>query len=172
MRWEELLDQLEGQWVELNRESRAEEIADLQEAEAATLTLASRFLGAHGQVLTLKLRQGDEVTGKVLQVGMDWILLDVIGRQTLIPFHGIALIYRLSPGGGELKGIARRISAQYIIREFARRNVLAHITYVGGSVQGHIVSAARDHLDISAQGGRQSVVWDAVILLSEARLGY
>lgn len=166
MRWDELLDQLEGQWLELTRDRSDQEIADYREAEAATLLASSRLLGSMDRQIRIQLLNGVTVSGIVIDVGADWCLIQERGRQYLVPFHGIATLQGLTAGGGELGVLAKKLKANYIVREFSRRSIPVHIVLMSGTATGPLLAAHADHLDVMAQQGKLTVFWQACLALA------
>lgn len=167
MQWEELLDQLEGQWDVLQEQARVAEIADLRDAEAGGLTWASRIHGSD-QELELRLRLGEVVRGRVSRVGVDWILVRDSTQRWLIPFHAIASIRGLGSGGVELRGIAARLTARTVLREMAESGTPIRLKAGGQELEGRLSLVARDHLELRVRHTQLVVIWEAVAFVQQS----
>src|ERR687890_894651 len=85
MRWEQLFADLEAQLVEQQAAEEQVEDASRARAEYGRLLLADRVRGSLGQPVSLRCRGAGELGGRLVDVGVDWLLLvDEQGREVLV----------------------------------------------------------------------------------------
>jgi hypothetical protein len=85
MRWQQLFGDLEARFAAaVTADERAED-ASRTRAEVGRVRLADRLRGALGEELGVRCRGAGEVSGRLVDVGPDWLLLrDVQGRELLV----------------------------------------------------------------------------------------
>lgn len=184
MRWDDLFGDLAAQWdAELRRELDAE-VADRTRRERALVGLYERLAAAGEEVVTVALRSGARVTGRVVDVGDGWLLLRAVGGgplagPVLVPFAGVMAVTGLSPRvGGTAMG--RRFGLGYALRGLSRdRSVVLLTDLTGSVVTGTIDAVGLDVLELSEHAadvprraenvtGRRLVPFAAVVLLRPA----
>jgi len=121
MRWEDLFADLEGQAESWERAERDAEVADRTRSEVGQLTLMSRLRSNQGREVSLRLTAGASVSGTLLRLGADWLLLGC-PHETVVPVVGIATVSDLpwgavSPAGVEAVG--SRLTLSSVFRAFA-----------------------------------------------------
>jgi hypothetical protein len=97
MRWDDLFADLAAQWEAETRRELDAEVADRTRRERARVGLHERLAAAGQQVVTVALRSGARVTGRVVDVGDGWLLLraEAGGPLTgplLVPFAGVMAV--------------------------------------------------------------------------------
>jgi len=152
MRWEQLFTDLEGQ---LEAEQRAVvdgDVADLVRAERARLTLPDRLRAHVGEQLTWSMGAGEtSVTGELLDVGVDWVLLRARRGEMLIPLAAVHYVTGLSraatPSTGE---VARRLGLTVLLRGLSRDRAAVRVRLRSGEeMTGTIDRVGADHLDLA-----------------------
>ena len=97
MRWEGLFEDLETQWAAEERRDLDAEIADRTRAERSRVELAERYAASRGNTLTLALVTGSGCTGRLTDIGANWVLLrDATGREMLVATRQVVSVLGLS----------------------------------------------------------------------------
>src|SRR3954449_9754412 len=144
MRWEQLFADLEAQAAEqeaaaeqaeeasraraaygrLRRAGERAEEASRARAEYGRLRLADRLRGAAGQRLSLSCRGAGELSGRLVDVGVDWLLLvDTQARELLVAADAVTAVAGLvavTAPAGEQGEVARRLDLRRALRGLAR----------------------------------------------------
>ena len=152
MRWERLFADLEAR-LEAEEHAGAEaEVADLVRAERARLAIRDRLQAHVGEPLTWSFVTGDPaLTGQLLDVGADWVLVGAANGELLIPISAVQSIAGLSrftaPEAGE---VARRLGIGVILRGLSRDRALVRVRLRGDQrVIGTIDRVGADHFDVA-----------------------
>lgn len=150
MRWEELFADLEGQLAAVDAAELAGEVADRTRREWAALTLRDRV--PRGGQLRVLLLGGGHVEGTVLDVGVDWLLLEEAGRrELLVSTAGVVSI----AGTGSRSEVAdseveRRLDLRWALRGIARNRSEVQLLLRDGSARsGTIDRVGADHLELA-----------------------
>jgi hypothetical protein len=159
MRWDDLFDDLEAQADFLVRSERDAEVADRTRAEIGQTTLVSRLRSSAGRRLSLRLTGGAAVSGVVVRLGVDWLLLSC-PREVVVPVAGVATVTDLpwdsmSPHGVE--PVASRLTLSSVLRAIAVDR--AHITVLlsdQSTVSGTPDRVGRDFVDLAVHAGDES----------------
>lgn len=151
MRWDALFADLEAEVEEARRLEHEAEVADQARAEYAAVRLTDRVRAHHGQALICRLVDGQRLEGRVLDVGPQWVLLQVARRQVVVPLTAIAgidgLTHSAAPPEGEVE---RRIGLAVVFRGLAVRRVPVCLALAGGGqLPGTVDRVGADHLDLA-----------------------
>ncbi len=178
MRWQRLFADLEAQAEAEERLDGAARTAELQRAEMASISHADRLRAARNLTLTLALRDGSRVSGTLQEVADEWLLLQVDGRETVVPCAAVDAIDGLPVRASQGGGVAARLSLGHVLRGLARDRAAVVVRTRGGSHSGRIARVGRDHLDLDAlapedaygrvPGRSSSVLFAAVVCVSAA----
>src|SRR4051812_701873 len=76
MRWQQLFADLQAQMEEAEAAEERSESASRARAEIGAVRLAERLRGAQGAFLALGCGGAGRVTGRLVEVGADWLLLE------------------------------------------------------------------------------------------------
>lgn len=149
MRWDRLLEDLEGQ---LSQESLAQRDADVVErirAERSRITLGDRLL-AHRGPLHVVLRLGRLLVGDVVQAGAGWILVqDGAQGPVLVPVGAIIEVDGLGWASGE-SSVSAQLGIGHPLRALARDRAVVEIEDVlGRSLVGTIDAVGADALQVA-----------------------
>ena len=159
MRWERLFDDLQAQMDAEGQRDLELEVSDRTRRERAQVGLHERLIAHRGLGVELRLAAGVRVSGKVVDAGSDWLLVDdhsgqgVHGdRGSLVPFGAIVTINGLGVRAAAGSGVAtaKRFGLGYALRGLSRDRSVVSLTDIGGSVTtGTIDAVGADALDLS-----------------------
>ncbi|MBD8080711.1 hypothetical protein [Cellulosimicrobium arenosum] len=172
MRWEALFDDLAAQLVAAERADRDVAVADLTRAEHATITFAERLRDTR-DVVTLELRDGSRVSGRLHDLGTGWLLLTDATRQhvvltsAVVTVQGLARTARPAPGPrGDGYGVG------HVLRALMRDRRPVQVSTLAGVHPGWIARVGKDHLDLEVAPGQshgtRTVPFAALVCVSES----
>jgi hypothetical protein len=154
MRWELLFADLEARLVEQEAAAEQAEQASRSRAEYGQVRLADRLRGATGQELALTCRGAGELGGRLLDVGVDWLLLvDPQGREVVVAtgaVGAVAGLVALTAPGGPDGAVARRLDLRRALRGLARDRASVSCHLAEGTVlTGTIDRVGADFLELA-----------------------
>lgn len=156
MRWQQLFDDLEGQYDAARAAELAGEVAERTRREVARLLLVDRLRAAEGAPLAVTIPGAGVVRGRLLDAGVDWLLLDEGGgREALVPLQAVlgvtgAGLRSAAPDDGP---VAKRLDLRWALRGLARSRAGVALGLLDGSVvTGTLDRVAADHLDLAEHG--------------------
>lgn len=155
MRWEALFADLAGQWDAVQRADDDARIADLTELEMGRVHLADRLRARRAEHVTVRLLDGHEVGGRVLDAAPDWVLLGAGERRWLVPRQGIAAAWPLSVAAPQAGVVESRLGIAHVLRAIAREGATVHVRTVAGGYRGRLVRVGADHIDVAVEGARR-----------------
>ncbi len=152
MRWEGLFADLEGQLAAEQRRELDDEVAERTRRERALVTLHGRLAASVGAHLKLGLTGGVDLSGTLLDVGAEWLLLrsDTRGREVVVPVAAVSTITGLGQHA-EAGRSARRFTLGYALRALSRDRATVAVLVSGGgpALVGTIDTVGADHLDLA-----------------------
>lgn len=168
MRWEALFEDLERQFTQAERVAEDEEVVELAEAEQAQVALADRLRARLGQEVSLRLRDGSDVHGTVVDAAVQWLLIADAGRRALIPMSAVVGARALAYAAPEAPVVERRLRLTHVLRALAREEAVVVVRTTAGDYRGRIVRVAADHaeLDTGGLGGVALVLEHVVAVLT------
>ena len=153
MRWEALFADLQGQWEAEQRAEDDARIADLAELEMGRTLLADRIRARSAATVSLRLTDGSELVGVVLDAAATWVLVRCGERRCLVPLDAVAAAWPLgpvAPGPGTVEG---RLGVAHVLRAIAREGATVRLRAAGAHLRGRIVRVGSDHLDVRPDPG-------------------
>jgi hypothetical protein len=154
MRWEQLFADLEAQVTEREAAADQAEEASRSRAEYGRIRLADRLRAAVGHELSLSCGGAGELGGRLLDVGVDWLLMtDAQGRDVLVAAGALCAVAGLgaatapaSPEGA----VSRRLDLRRALRGLARdRAAVTCLLADGSALGGTIDRVGADFLELA-----------------------
>lgn len=152
MRWDELFDDLEARLSEEGRRDLDAEVADRTRRERALLGLQDRFAACQGgDVVVVRVAGAGTVSGPVVGVGADWVLLaERPPQQVLVAFAAIRTVTGASTRSEQVGAVAKAFGLGSALRAVSRdRAVVEVVDLEGGTVTGTIDVVGRDLVDLA-----------------------
>ena len=153
MRWDRLFDDLQAQMDADGRRELHLEVSDRTRRERAQVGLHERLIAHRGLEVELRLAAGVQVSGRVADAGLDWLLVHDRGdRGSLVPFGALVAIHGLGVRAAVGSGMAtaKRFGLGYALRGLSRDRSVVSLTDLGGSVTtGTVDAVGADALDLS-----------------------
>ena len=149
MRWEALFADLQAQWDAARRAEDEARVADLAEVEMGRTFLADRLRARRNDTVTLRLSDGSEVAGLVLDAAPQWLLLRTGPRRCVVPVTAVAAAWPLGAVAPEPGPVERKLGVGHVLRAVAREGAAVRIRSAGLEVRGRIVRVGADHLDVA-----------------------
>jgi hypothetical protein len=181
MRWEQLFADLEAQLAEEETAVERQEDASRARSEWGRLRWADRLRGSLGQPVTVGCRGAGEVAGRLVEVGVDWLLLeDGQRRDVLVAQRVVRTVGGLTARTAEDTdpgAVGRRLDLRWALRGLARDRAAVHcLLDDGGAVTGTVDRVGADFVELaehpadlprrrSAVTGVRAVVLDAVAVV-------
>lgn len=154
VRWEQLFADLEAQFARQSPEDGEVEAASRARAEYGRLLLADRLRAARGRPVTLTCRGAGELSGRLVEVGVDWLLLtDPAGRELLVAAAAVRAVGGLSAVTApavESGPVTRRLDLRRALRGLARdRAVVSCFLDEGTVLTGTVDRVGADFVELA-----------------------
>lgn len=159
MRWEHLFADLEFQFAELAAADERSELADQERHEIGSLTLVERLSGALGGTIRLRLRNGRQPAGELMQVGVDWVLLgDPSKAEVFVPLAAIVQVEGLATISGRgITGVGAKLDLRRALRAVARdRSGVSLALSDGSEVVGTLDRVGADYVELALHAAWES----------------
>jgi hypothetical protein len=159
MRWDELFDDLEGQFAAAEAAELASEVADRSRREVARLRLVDRIAANVGVAVTGRLVTGDVLVGEAAAYGPDWLLLtDASGRSVLVPTHAVLWVTglgRLSADPSRPAKVESKLDLRYALRRLVRDRGDVLVGFTDGTrCTGTLLRVGADFVEVSEPAAR------------------
>jgi hypothetical protein len=154
VRWEQLFADLEAQAVRDEEAAEQAESGSRARAEYGTVLLADRLRGSLGRQVSLRCRGAGELAGRLVEVGVDWLLIvDGQEREVLVAggavsaVAGLGAVTAAATPDGE---VARRLDLRRALRGLARdRAAVNCLLEDGGVLAGTVDRVGADFLELA-----------------------
>ncbi|GAB4080341.1 hypothetical protein GCU67_16860 [Modestobacter muralis] len=153
MRWEQLFTDLEAQFAA--EEAAGERLGEPSRARAeqGRVRLADRLRGAVGSPVSLRCPGVGELAGRLVDVGVDWVLLAETGdRELLVATRAVAAVAGLTAAtaAGEESAVDRHLDLRRALRGLARdRAAVQCLLGDGGVLTGTIDRVGADFVELA-----------------------
>ncbi|WP_276786405.1 hypothetical protein [Trueperella bernardiae] len=148
MDWTILAEAIASEVEQGERDELDAEVADLADAERATLTVGDRLRGAVGASIEVAVR-GLVLDGVVEAVGEGWFLLTDATHEHIVLTEAVVSLSRVS--WAQTQGSGLPVSVGSFVRQLQDTYVALRGPDV--NVAGRVVGVGRDHLLIEEEGG-------------------
>jgi hypothetical protein len=154
MRWQQLFADLQAQFDEQEAAAERAEWGSRARTEIGAVTLADRLGGALGTPVSLRCRGGGAVAGRLVELGVDWLLLeDEHARSTLVALSGVRAVGGLGrrTAAAEDPGPVRgRLDLRRALRALARDRALVQVVLDDGFVlSGTLDRVGADYVELA-----------------------
>ena len=147
------LADLESQFDAGRRSDADALVEELTDAERVGVTLAARLLACTGAELTILVRGGRRIRGRVTDVARTWILLTGEGRVWLVPLDAVAAVWPVGGSTADEDTVAHSVGVGHVLRELAHLAEDVVVDHDAGSHQGVIRAVFADHMDLETRTG-------------------
>ncbi|MGY1682236.1 hypothetical protein [Geodermatophilus sp. SYSU D01176] len=160
MRWQRLFADLRAEFDEAEAAAERAEDASRRRVETGAVRLVDRLAGALGRSLVLRCRGAGDVTGVLVEVGADWLLLaDDARREVLVATPSVRTVAGLGRGtaAAEDPGLVRaRMDLRRALRGLARDRSVVQVVLDDGAVYvGTVDSVGADHVELAEHAADQ-----------------
>ncbi|WP_299952239.1 hypothetical protein [uncultured Modestobacter sp.] len=154
MRWEQLFADLEAQVAEQESVAERAEDGSRARAEYGRVRLADRLGGARGHELTLGCTGAGQLSGRLTDVGVDWLLLtDPQDREVLVAVRAVCSVGGLSAltaPAVEEGTVARALDLRRALRGLARDRAGVQVLLADGTAPtGTIDRVGADFVELA-----------------------
>lgn len=154
MRWQQLFADLQAQFEEEESGAERAEVASRARAEIGGLRLADRLRGATGTALSLHCGGAGRVSGVLLDVGTDWLLLeDDLGREVLlatVAVRSVAGLGRRTAPVEEVGPVRARLDLRRALRGLARDRAVVQVVLDDGvALSGTVDRVGADYVELA-----------------------
>ena len=170
MRWDELFDDLDAQFNEVETAELAAAVADRSRREVALLRLVDRLRPVLGRPITIRLVGAGILEGQLTAIGPDWLLLaEASGREVLAAASALLSVAGLAaqtaaPNSEGL--VAARLNLAYVLRGIVRDRSAVALTLLDGSTAaGTLDRVGSDFLELAEHPAGEERRRDAVRLV-------
>lgn len=152
MRWDALFADLEAQ-LDAADDDLVAMHAERVRAEVASVELRDRLRAGLGQRVALRLAGGGPVDGALRAAGPDWLLVEEVAGEALVPLAAVVLINGLTRSLAAPAGaVEGRLGLASALRGVARDRSAVRVALrdQGGDVlTGTVDRVGADHLDLA-----------------------
>jgi hypothetical protein len=187
MRWQQLFADLQAQFDQEEAAAERSEAASRTRAEVGAVRLVERLRGALGFPVVLGCVGAGPVAGVLVDVGVDWLLLDGDGgREDLVAMRAVRTVGGLGRRTAvpePVSGVRSKLDLRRAMRGLARdRSVVQVVLDDGIVLTGTVDRVGADYVELAehpadqprrseAVQGVRAVVLDALAVVRTAPVG-
>ena len=153
MRWQQLFADLQAQFEEEEAAEARAESASRTRAEVGAIRLADRLAGSVGLRVGLGCGAAGAVSGVVVDIGVDWLLLEDSGREGLVALAAVRSVSGLGrrtvvaePAGQ----VRAQLDLRRALRGLARDRAAVQLVLDDGSVlTGTVDRVGADYVELA-----------------------
>jgi hypothetical protein len=153
MRWQQLFADLQAQFEQEEAAEVRAESASRTRAEVGAIRLADRLAGSVGTRVGLGCGSAGAVSGVLVEVGVDWLLLEESGREDLVALAAVRTVSGLGRRtvAPEPPGHVRvRLDLRRALRGLARdRAAVQLVLDDGGLLTGTVDRVGADYVELA-----------------------
>lgn len=154
MRWQQLFADLSAQFDAAEAAADSAELASRTRAEVGSVRMADRVRAAVGSPVALRCRGAGRVEGRLVEVGVDWLLLeDGQEREVLVAWGAVQSVQGLggSTAAPERTGVVyARLDLRWALRAAARdRSTVQLLLDDGSAMTGTLDRVGADHVELA-----------------------
>lgn len=152
MRWTYLFADLESQAAGLAEAELDGEVAERARIEAGRLTLVARLRGAVGHPVSLRCAGAGPCSGRLDQVGADWLLVsEPSGAEVLVPLGSLLGVGGLGRhSSAPVRAPRVELGLRIVLRGIARDRAPVRLVLGDGTpVDGTIDRVGADYVEIA-----------------------
>jgi hypothetical protein len=160
MRWQRLFADLQAEFDEAEAAAERAEDASRRRFETGAVRLADRLAGALDRPLTLRCSGAGDVTGVLVEVGADWLLLtDDSRREVLVALstvRTVAGLGRATAPAADAGQVRARLDLRRALRGLARDRSVVQVVLDDGAVYvGTVDGVGADHVELAEHAADQ-----------------
>jgi hypothetical protein len=160
MRWQRLFADLQAEFDEAEAAAERAEDASRRRAETGAVRLVDRLAGALGRPLALRCRGAGDVTGVLVEVGADWLLLADDGRREVLvatsTLRTVAGLVRATAPAEDPGLVRARLDLRRALRGLARDRSVVQVVLDDGAVYvGTVDGVGADHVELAEHAADQ-----------------
>jgi hypothetical protein len=154
MRWQQLFADLQAQFEQEEASAERAEDASRARAEVGAVALSDRLRGAAGLSLALNVRGAGQLSGVLLDVGPDWLLLsDDLGREVLVAgtaVRAVGGLGRRTAAPQEPRPVRAALDLRRALRGLARDRAAVQLVLDDGAVlAGTVDRVGADYVEVA-----------------------
>jgi hypothetical protein len=154
MRWQQLFADLQGQLEEHETAAERADWASRARVEVGAVPLSDRLRGSIDSAVSVRCRGAGQVTGRLVEVGPDWLLLeDDSARQCLVGMGAIRAVGglgRRTAAADESGAVRARLDLRWALRALARDRTAVQVVLDDGFVlNGTLDRVGADYIELA-----------------------
>lgn len=132
-------------------------VEELTDAERAGVTMAARLLPMGERRLTVMVRGGGRISGRVVDVARTWVLLGEQVGASLVPLSALVAAWPLGRAAVDEDSVSNSVTIGHVLRGLGAHRAVVVVDHDAGVHQGEVLAVYADHFDIAASGGGAGV---------------
>ncbi|MGY1604158.1 hypothetical protein [Geodermatophilus sp. SYSU D00815] len=154
MRWQHLFADLQAQFDEAGAAADRAEWASRARSEVGAVRLVDRVAGALGAPVALRCRGTGQLTGTLVEIGSDWLLVEEdAGREALVAAAAVLVVGglgRQTAAATDGGAVRPRLDLRWAVRALARDRSAVQVVLGDGAVlTGTVDRVGADFLELA-----------------------